>query len=103
MIISRGNSQELCTFVPTCAKNHAFSTCFELLTQCLTTNEYDPSLNCAVGSIARQVEHDQCFPFWAKTNEIQTRHCFAVWMFLKVSTSKRFNQIEAIGYGIASI
>ena len=56
MIFSRGNSQELCTFVPKCAKNHAFSTCFELMTQCLTTNEYDPSLNCAVGSIARQVE-----------------------------------------------
>ena len=86
-----------------CQKNHAFSTRFELLTQCLTTNEYDPSLNCAVGSIARQVGHDQCFPFWAKTNEIQTRHCFAVWMFLKVSTSKQSNQIEAIGYGIASI
>ena len=100
---SLGIWQELCTFVPKCAKNHAFSTRFELLTQCLTTNKYDPSLNGAVCSIARQVEHDQCFPFWAKTNETQTRQFFAVWMFLKVSTSKQSNQIEAIGYGIASI
>ena len=103
MINSLGNWQDWYTFVPKCAKNHAFSTRFELLTQCLTTNEYDPSLNCAVCSIARQVEHDQSFPFWAKTNETQTRQCFAVWMFLKVSTSKQSNQIEAIGYGIASI
>ena len=28
---------------------------------------------------------------------------FCSWMFLKVSTSKQSNQIEAIGYGIASI
>ena len=78
-------SGKLTRIVHFCAKmwkKHAFSTCVELMTQCLTTNEYDPSLNCAVCSIARQVEHDQCFPFWAKTNETQTRQCFAVWMFL---------------------
>ena len=56
---------------------------------------FDSMFDCAVCSIARQVEHDQCFPFWAKTNETQTRQCFAVWMFLKVSTSKQSNQIEA--------
>ena len=72
--------------MPKCAKKHAFSTRFELLTQCLTTNEYDPSLNCAVGSIARQVEHDQCFPIFCS---------------LDVSQGLQ-NQIEAIGYGIAN-
>ena len=40
------------------------------------------SLNCAVCSIAWQVGHDHCFPYWAKTKETQTRQCFAVWMFL---------------------
>ena len=30
-----------------CKKNNAFSTRFELMTLCLTTNEYDPSL-CSV-------------------------------------------------------
>ena len=90
--------------MPKCAKKPAFSTRFELLTQCLTTNEYDPSLNCAVCSIARQVEHDQCFPFWAKTNETQTRQCFAVDVSLRSALlAKQSNQIEAIGCGIASI
>ena len=83
-------------------KNPAFSTCFERLTQCLTTNEYDSSLNCAVCSIARQVEHNQCFPFLAKTKETQTR-VFCSLDVSKVSASKQSNQIEAIGCGIASI
>ena len=64
--------------MPKCAKKHAFSTCFELMTQCLTTNEYDPSLNCAVCSIARQVEHDQCFPLWAKANETPQTQIYVV-------------------------
>ena len=103
MINFLGNWQELCTFVPKCAKKHAFSTRFELLTQCLTTNEYDPSLNCAVCSIARQVEHDQCFPYWAKTSRPKRDSVLQFGCFSKVSTSKQSNQIEAIGYGIASI
>ena len=69
------------------------------MTQCVTTNEYDPSLNCAVSSIERQVEHDQCFPFWAKTNETQRDlvlqfGCFS-WFFI----SKQSNQIEARIWG----
>ena len=51
-----------------CKKKHAFSTCFELMTQCLTTNEYDPSLKCALCSIARQVEHDHSLAILDSSN-----------------------------------
>ena len=99
-------SGKLTRIVHFCAKmwkKHAFSTCVELMTQCLTTNEYDPSLNCAVCSIARQVEHDQCFHFGQRQTR-PTRDSFLQFgCFSKVSTSKQSNQIEAIGYGIASI
>ena len=84
-------------------KNPAFSTRFDLLTQCLTTNEYDPSLNCAVCSIARQVEHDQVFHFGQRQTRPKRDSVLQFGCFSKVSTSKQSNQIEAIGCGIASI
>ena len=58
MIISLGNWQELCTFVPKCAKNLAFSTRFELLTQCLTTNW--------VWSLSKLCSVQHCKAGWAR-------------------------------------
>ena len=89
MMISLGNSQDLCPFVP-----------------------FDRHW---VWSLSKLCNVQHCKAGWAQPvfyilgkdkrdpNETQTRQYLAVWMFLNVSISKQSNQIEAIGYGIASI